>query len=751
MKNKKIKNILAWSIFSFSLLGFSKSSAIVDRYKVYEGENITIQNESNLNKYEAEIEGNSMVNLLGSRGKERVLLTWGSREKNYPGITLKNNTTYTFICNTYQNADHPTYLIDGLRVYYTYRDKSNVQQTYYTELVPASAGKGYVVGTFTTRDSSWGVPDGEYFTPYVLMEVSQEGYNYEYDNAILLEGDYSEETIEYFEYMKSVGETSSSGMDIDLVLNNKNLYPYKLFEDVRVSKGNLSLIDNGFKITATGNDSYMDISVDIPLAVGHEKYCLRAKENTTYNLSFNTHMLGDSTYDVYISFRDANKKLIKCISLMANQTESSMSKNFTTPKGTKYIIVRFDNNIAGTTIEYTNIMLEENNKKTDYVKYNSQIRNITSADSLRGLPNGISDKIVYKNGKWYIERNLKEVVFNGSEPWQAKTGNWETGVNTTGFYLRLSDMKDTAHREGDNIVSNNFPCKPAIEMFDQFDGNNNFDMESIGKDYKDLAVRISKRKVAPGDINGFKNYLHSNPLRVVYQLANPYYEELNIKSGLDINLESSNMYIKDSILNNLKVTIDRVNAIADNAVDSVIDNPTENSMSNARELVNALEESWIKDFLQEKLNGVTPDIGKVERKQYTANTDIYIKPENVLSVSLNTNYITFEDFTGTEDLEKKKELEINVDSSLPYEVNTYLQNGIYNKDKTITVNPSVLNIKLSDDITYKNFTGVNNPIKIIDGATEKNKSYMFDFKLSGGIITKADIYKTTLKFEVKQK
>ena len=46
---------------------------------------------------------------------------------------------------------------------------------------------------------------------------------------------------------------------------------------------------------------------------------------------------------------------------------------------------------------------------------------------------------------------------------------------------------------------------------------------------------------------------------------------------------------------------------------------------------------------------------------------------------------------------------------------------IYNKDKTITVNPNVLNIKLSDDITYKNFTGVNNPIKIIDGATEKIK------------------------------
>lgn len=142
----------------------------------------------------------------------------------------------------------------------------------------------------------------------------------------------------------------------------------------------------------------------------------------------------------------------------------------------------------------------------------------------------------------------------------------------------------------------------------------------------------------------------------------------------------------------------------------------------------------------------------LEFENVSANLDIYIKSENMLSLSLNRNVISFEDFNGTEDIEQIGALGMTINSSLPYEINAYLENEIQNSDKSETMDKRILNLKEGDDTNYKEFTDIKTKLTLSpDNESGNNKIHNFDFKLKGGIAHKKDVYKTTIKFEVNQK
>lgn len=176
-------------------------------------------------------------------------------------------------------------------------------------------------------------------------------------------------------------------------------------------------------------------------------------------------------------------------------------------------------------------------------------------------------------------------------------------------------------------------------------------------------------------------------------------------------------------------------------------------ISIARESVNNLYESSKKDELQDRLNAIT-NISDItfERKTAIANVDVYIKCENMLSLSLSSNSITFEDFNGTEDLEQNRAIEISINSSLPYEINAYLEEEIQSADKTAIMDKRILNLKESSTRDYKEFTDIKTKLNLVPNSSAGNgKIHNFDFKLNGGITHKKDVYKTTIKFEAIQK
>lgn len=145
-------------------------------------------------------------------------------------------------------------------------------------------------------------------------------------------------------------------------------------------------------------------------------------------------------------------------------------------------------------------------------------------------------------------------------------------------------------------------------------------------------------------------------------------------------------------------------------------------------------------------------VGILESKDATANLDIYIKSENMLSLSLNNNSILFNNFNGTEDFEQNGALELSINSSLPYEINAYLEKEIQNVDKSETMDKKILKLKESSNNNYKEFTDIQTKLPLLAHSDAgNNKIHIFDFKLDGGMAHKKDIYKTTIKFEVIQK
>ena len=122
----------------------------------------------------------------------------------------------------------------------------------------------------------------------------------------------------------------------------------------------------------------------------------------------------------------------------------------------------------------------------------------------------------------------------------------------------------------------------------------------------------------------------------------------------------------------------------------------------------------------------------------------------MLSLSLNSNSISFNDFNGTEDLQQDRAPELSINSSLPYEINAYLQEEIQNADKSETMDKSILNLKESSDSDYKEFVDIETKLNLVPhNDAGNNKIHNFDFKLNGGIAHKKDVYKATIKFEVK--
>lgn len=121
-------------------------------------------------------------------------------------------------------------------------------------------------------------------------------------------------------------------------------------------------------------------------------------------------------------------------------------------------------------------------------------------------------------------------------------------------------------------------------------------------------------------------------------------------------------------------------------------------------------------------------------------------------MSVSTNSVMFEDFSGVEDGEKLSAINISINSSLPYSLNAYLPVEIQNSDKSNTMNKSILNIKESSESRYQTFANTTDKIILKDNCIAGNSlSHFIDLKLKGSISHEKDVYKTTIKFEAQQK
>ena len=239
-----------------------------------------------------------------------------------------------------------------------------------------------------------------------------------------------------------------------------------------------------------------------------------------------------------------------------------------------------------------------------------------------------------------------------------------------------------------------------------------------------------------------KGIRHSLPYRFKYDVYNPVNNVVEVYD-LAGNKADYQVKLKDSDIPTIE---EGLNALI------AKDDTSKEDISYFRAIVNDLDESSNKDLLQDRLNNIFPNTFELERKNTTGNLDVYIKSQNMLSMSLDTNSVTFDGYSGTEDMEKLGAVNISINSSLPYQLNAYMPSEISNSDKSETMDMDILKIKESNESIYQRFANTTDKIVLKDSCNAGNNSiHNIDLKLSSNLAHKADVYKAVIKFEAEQK
>ncbi|MBY1703195.1 hypothetical protein KWX92_20390, partial [Clostridioides difficile] len=277
----------------------------------------------------------------------------------------KPNTLYTVIVNVYKNTLPET---SGIYVHSIGEEKSIFGNP--TTDCTISGGKiGRFKYSFTTLNdlSSCNVV----LRSIINNDTSTAGHEISL-NMTILEGDYTNTNIEYFKGLQSVGQ-------------NKNI-EFLTFEndEVNLFNKNAKFKDNYILQYLNGEELISEAS--------NHKYTLDYieiepnTEYTFYNCSRN------------ICWYDENKTFIPTQLNERIIGDKDIFYVARSPKNTKYLRVTIIKN------------LHDNGNKTIITKGNKYDKK-TIPYTLRSLPNGVKDEIVYKNNKYYLIKRCEEHTY----------------------------------------------------------------------------------------------------------------------------------------------------------------------------------------------------------------------------------------------------------------------------------------------------------------------------------------------------
>ena len=552
----------------------------------------------------------------------------------------------------------------------------------------------------------------------------------------------TDEYFDYFEGIQSVGQDDINGDNIEVVSNNKNLLNDKMRENW----------SEEVALEYDGNDG----EVEKYLYSNHEG--IKVEPNTKYTFSLlmkgSPNLYSSEIFileyrnkpiDIYMNgYCKINRIAIDSSSI---QDFSRKELTITTGSDTRYIALRFDNNGTtdgnASTVYCKEFSLTIGNS-VYYEKHQSNSIQIPLSEPLRSLPNGVKDRIIKRNGQWVVERNVGTKILDGSEEWDYPTMDIDETLGFLQYYTTaFVDENINVYK---NIYSDKLPNH--INSY-------NVPNEAIMSGWvsKNIHIRVSASRLKDNSLNDFREWLSNNPVTTFYTLRNSIYEPLNIDPTITLYEDVTHISNNSNIPANMKVAVDRAINRAVEAIELARTNPTMENVSIARMWANLIKESSKKDELQGTIDSFTEikDLS-VEKKTASVNADVYIKMKNSLSLSLDTNSIVFDDFDATEGIEMQNAVNLSVSSSLPYRVNAYLEDELYNSDKSKKIDKSILNIKSNKSAEYRGFADIGTPITLLDDQNpDSDIVHGIDIRLNSTDTHKADVYKTTLKFEVVQK
>lgn len=304
---------------------------------------------------------------------------------------------------------------------------------------------------------------------------------------VILEGDYTNVDIPYFEGIQSVKLPV-------LTTIGKNLFDYTYW---------YPLILHNFDYTITGNK----INTIIPsgqwfLETARANFD-NLKEDTIYTISATS-----VNSQITILFWKPDGTLI------FEKGVRNTPITFTTPNEPFVVSVRFcrrldSDNTVDVQASCENIQIEEGSTATPYEPYKSNILSTSEDVTLRGIGD-VRDTLDCLTGE--VTERISEVVLVGSENWNI---NYQGNSDLITFSLNQFPTNIAEHSFNN---CKNFLISDSLPIVTDYQNNKGILSHRIGGNHW-VVITVNRSDLISEDVVGFKQFLSTNPVTIQYQLA----------------------------------------------------------------------------------------------------------------------------------------------------------------------------------------------------------------------------------------
>ncbi|WP_304576592.1 hypothetical protein [Romboutsia ilealis] len=478
---------------------------------------------------------------------------------------------------------------------------------------------------------------------YLYSNINGEGDVGEYilEDVMILEGDHTDKPLTYFEGLKSVGDgvdniiissRNENILDINKHFNNKT-YPNKCttkVENDKVIFTNPSNASDGYTFTGASGSRGMIVPER------EQQFLIPVEENQTY--LYKRTISADVPFELsseYICSIDANYKVLELYNCEAI-SGTHIHKIKTLP-GTKYLTHRLGLRAIGTAT-YENISITKEEPE-QYIPHKSDKKQLMYYDNnyeewlkpiLRSLPNGIKDTIEkHSDGKYYYHKRCGEILFDGTEDWRASALNDDTWKYLCFYANQLYEINGKPdcvlvcdkfiHYKG--VGANNTGERISYQIINNGSGH-------AGKEFR---ISIDRSKLSTQDAQGFKSWLQSNNVTVVYELSQ---EEIYECSPIDLQTfeDTTTMIIESgpicpktnvSVVSNIGATLHVVKEKISNL-------ETQMSSNNTFDSIVLLQSLYSSDVASLQFNISVCNESRISNDSTIYDNDIYVLIKDIL-------------------------------------------------------------------------------------------------------------------------
>ncbi|WP_346880549.1 phage tail protein [Clostridium sp. UBA3061] len=402
-------------------------------------------------------------------------------------FNIKPNTEYTLIFK----ANYTNLTLSYFYLAMNYTNTSDVNKgVHYQALTSTDSGKIFKIKYTTTSDIKkivsvfFGGKEGS-------VDIQTGGY------YMMLEGDWTNKEIPYFEGIRSVSENGEAS---EIVSKGENLLDINKIKDSGKTRSDVV----GDTVTVSSFEAYawLRSSVECKVKPNTDYYCdFEISDTTNGFVNINTPLgfLKDLGIKGGTFNSGNNSKII--IGLYATTTTAKI------------------NNVT-----YSNLRLTEGNTSKPYEPYKEHRQLITLTNPLRGLPNGVRDTAKENE----VTRNVGKGNLVNVDSW-----NWErynASTNLDEFYTRYFSVPIGSP----NVLATICDTLPALT--DYYTGPALLEGVSTSNAYAVTRISLSRNKTGITDTDDriqkavkLKAWLQANPVTIYYQLATPVKEPISVE------------------------------------------------------------------------------------------------------------------------------------------------------------------------------------------------------------------------------